>query len=127
VADPPSTGTTEYVALLTSGSNQTAFRAKNGNDEANEKSEETAKSVGVDVLSRILILDEGIKTGLILAVRNKDEQSIKRELYRDQEMHHNICGFPMALPLQEVGIFLGKAGCFARKCRGWKTSAYPQK
>jgi hypothetical protein len=105
VADPPSTGTTEYVALLTSGSNQTAFRAKNGNDEANEKSEETAKSVGVDVLSRILILDEGIKTGLILAVRNKDEQSMKRELYRDQEMHHNICGFPMALPLQEVGIF----------------------
>jgi hypothetical protein len=33
----------------------------------------------------------------------------------------------MALPLQEVGIFLGKAGCFARKCRGWKTSAYPRK
>jgi hypothetical protein len=73
VAGPPSTGTTEYVALLTSGSNQTAFRAKNGNDEPNEKSEEIAKSVGVDVLSRMLILDEGIKTGLILAVRNKDE------------------------------------------------------
>jgi hypothetical protein len=105
-AGPPSTGTTEYVALPTNGS-KAAFRPKNGNDEPNEKSEETAKRVGVDVLSRIVILSEGMKTwsqGLILAVRNKDEQSIKRKLYRDQEMHHDICGFPTAMLLQEVGV-----------------------
>jgi len=125
-AGPPSTGTTEYVALLTKGSSQTAFRAKKGNDEPNEKSEEIAKRIGVDVLSRILKLTGGMKTGsqgLILAVRDKDGQSMEREFYQDQEMHHNICGFPMALALREVGI-LWKGWWFERKCDGWKPSAY---
>jgi hypothetical protein len=56
-AGPPSTGTTEYVALLTNGSSKIS-RGKNGNDEPNEMSEDIAKSVGVDVLNRMLVCSE---------------------------------------------------------------------
>jgi len=43
-ADPPSTGTTEYVARLASGS-----KNLNGNDDAKDNREETANSVEVDL------------------------------------------------------------------------------
>ena len=59
-AGPPSTGTTEYVALRTKGSNKLTLRAKNGNDEPDEKSVDMAKSAGIDVSSRIMNL--GMKT-----------------------------------------------------------------
>ena len=59
-AGPPSTGTTEYVALLIKGSDQLTLRAKNGNDEPDERSVDKAKSVGIEVLSRML--DLGMKT-----------------------------------------------------------------
>jgi hypothetical protein len=53
-AGPPSTGTTEYVALRTSGSSLTALRGRNGSDELRQKSADTANSAGVEVLRRIM-------------------------------------------------------------------------
>lgn len=55
-ADPPSTGTTEYVALLTRGSNQACspWMRKNGSDEPKQKSDDATKSVEVEVLRRMM-------------------------------------------------------------------------
>jgi hypothetical protein len=43
-AGPPSTGTTEYVALLTSDSSRTILYGIRGKDELNKKSEGRAKN-----------------------------------------------------------------------------------
>ena len=51
---PPSTGTTEYVALLTKGSACNTSRRVKGNDEDSKKSDDKAKSEEVEVLRRIL-------------------------------------------------------------------------
>jgi hypothetical protein len=61
-AGPPSTGTTEYVALRTNGSNHTALRGRNGSDEPKQKSEDTANSAADEVLIRIMKVF-GEKTG----------------------------------------------------------------
>lgn len=62
-ADPPSTGTTEYVALLTNGSNHGASRWENGNgnDEPKQKSDDMAKSVWVEVSRRMMRRGDGFK------------------------------------------------------------------
>lgn len=56
VADPPSTGTTEYVALPIRGSNQACSPRirKNGSDEPKQKSDDATKSVEVEVLTRMM-------------------------------------------------------------------------
>jgi hypothetical protein len=54
-AGPPSTATTEYVALLTSGSTNATFRGTNGNDELRKKREDKAKRDEFEVLSRMSI------------------------------------------------------------------------
>jgi len=51
--EPPSTGTTEYVALLSNGSASWTW-GTNGREEDKRKREERAKSVGVEVLRRIV-------------------------------------------------------------------------
>ena len=51
---PPSTGTTEYVALLIKGSTCSTSRGVKGNDEDNKKSDDKVKSGKVEVLRRIL-------------------------------------------------------------------------
>ncbi len=62
-ADPESTLTTEYVSLLTNGPIQGDPRRKNGRDEPKQKSDDTAKSVGVEVLRRMA--KEGERTRVI--------------------------------------------------------------
>jgi hypothetical protein len=52
-AAPPSTGTTEYVPLLTKGSSHTTFRGTKGSDEDNKKSEDRAKSDEFEELRRM--------------------------------------------------------------------------
>ncbi len=61
-AGPPSTGTTEYVALLTNGSSQTSFRGGNGNEEPRAMSEEIAKSAGVKVLSCMVVCRKELRS-----------------------------------------------------------------
>jgi hypothetical protein len=56
-AGPPSTATTEYVALRTNGSSAT-FRGMNGSDEPSKKSEDRAKSEELEVLSFMMTADE---------------------------------------------------------------------
>lgn len=55
-AAPPSTATTEYVALLTKGTAHSTFRGTNGNDEDNKKSDDKTKSEEVEVLRRIMMI-----------------------------------------------------------------------
>lgn len=50
--DPPSTGTTEYVALGSSA----AFRGKNGKEDPKQKSDDATKS-DVEVLRRMVMMD----------------------------------------------------------------------
>jgi len=50
-ADPPSTGTTEYVAL----GSRAAFRAKNGREDPKQKSEDATNSV--ETLRRMVMLE----------------------------------------------------------------------
>ena len=53
-AGPPSTGTTEYVALRTNGSTQTTFRGRNGSDELRKKREDKASRAADEELIRIM-------------------------------------------------------------------------
>lgn len=53
-ACPPSTGTTEYVALLTSGSSGTDFFDRKGRDDPKQKSEEATKRDEVERLRRMM-------------------------------------------------------------------------
>ena len=55
-AAPPSTATTEYVALRTSGS---AFGGERGSDEDNKKSDDNAKSEELAVLRRMTMNSPG--------------------------------------------------------------------
>jgi hypothetical protein len=61
-AGPPSTGTTEYVALRTNGSSHTTSRGRNGRDELGKKSEDIANRAADEVLIRIMKVF-GEKTG----------------------------------------------------------------
>lgn len=53
-AEPPSTGTTEYVALRTRGSKTSILRGDNGKVDVKEKRHDSAKSAELDVLRCIL-------------------------------------------------------------------------
>lgn len=55
-AAPPSTATTEYVALLTKRSTPTTFRGTKGSDEDNKKSDDKAKSDEFEVVRRMLMV-----------------------------------------------------------------------
>jgi hypothetical protein len=97
-AGPPSTGTTEYVALRTNGSSHTAFRGRNGSDEPRKKSEDTANSAADEVLIRIMKVF-GEKTGC------QDRQLRECGLiidYKERNLPgyreaHDILTFPMEM------------------------------
>lgn len=54
-APPPSTGTTEYVALRTNGSGNATIRGANGSDEVKKKSDDKAKREELEVLRRMMV------------------------------------------------------------------------
>ena len=60
---PPSTATTEYVALAASRS-KTVFRGLNGNDEPNRTTEERTSRDEADVLSFMMTDDKAQGQGL---------------------------------------------------------------
>lgn len=59
-AAPPSTATTEYVALRASGS-RAIFRGKNGSDEPSKKSEDKVKSGELEVLSFMMTDEDEVR------------------------------------------------------------------
>jgi hypothetical protein len=54
-AEPPSTGTTEYVALSTRGSSNAAFGGTNGSASVDKENSDKANTVELEVLSRIVM------------------------------------------------------------------------
>jgi hypothetical protein len=74
-ADPPSTNTTEYGTLFTSGSNQEISPRKNGNEEPKQNREETTNSAEVDEWGRMITDRKGTErdAGDIERVERKRE------------------------------------------------------
>jgi len=73
-ADPASTLTTEYVSRRANGSIQGDPWRKKGRDEAKQKSDDTAKSAGVEVLRRMVTEGESARNtrgGLRMRMRER--------------------------------------------------------
>lgn len=110
---PPSTGTTEYVALLSNGSSCATPRFKNGREEPKEKSDEAAKSA--EVWTRILVRierkrQEGVDTCCIIA---EDVRIQKEKGDGGYDTHHNIRGYGM---VERLDILVG-GWCFDENSR----------
>lgn len=83
-AAPPSTGTTEYVALLAKGSTGTTFRGVNGSDELNKKSDDKAKSDVFEVLRRMVIGNS------LEEERTEEDLRSSRDTFRDSKWRKKV-------------------------------------
>ncbi len=117
---PPSTGTTEYVALLSNGSSCATLRFRKGREEPKEKSDDTAKRA--EVLTRILVRierkkQEGVDTCCIIA----DDVRIQKENGgREYDTHHNIRGYAM---VERLDILVG-GWCFDGNSKAGNTKIF---
>jgi hypothetical protein len=113
-AEPPSTGTTEYVAL---GAREISC-AKNGKEDPKQKNDNATKSNVV--LRRMLRIDYEVRReeGYLREVR---KSRVWRRTYQGSSMVHVICSLPMAIAFEEVGeVCILEAGVSIENARAGK-------
>jgi len=56
-------------------------------------------------------------------LRSEDEQSMEEQTYMETRIQHNICGYPLGLPVWEAGELCKKAGVL-KNPGGWNPNNF---
>lgn len=116
---PPSTATTEYVALLTKGCSGCVLPPRSGKEDPKQKREESAKRVGVEVLRNMVIGKRRTENWKIRYLRWETATMDEESPYRGSESYLYI----YLRPSDGVGVQRGWDSwgwlVFCRKCEGW--------